>query len=166
MLTKIRSSSLCFNAARGFVGGATNNVVVAVHAGEFRFNAARGFVGGATKKKLSGEHVALAFQCRTRLCGWCNIHIEFCCFEWWRFQCRTRLCGWCNIEGSDAHRFRPLVSMPHAALWVVQQTAVTRLCQMLKCFNAARGFVGGATASLAALVPLWGKSPFGKSPEI
>ena len=34
------------------------------------------------------------------------------------------------------------------------------------CFNAARGFVGGATASLAALVPLWGKSPFGKSPEI
>ena len=35
-----------------------------------------------------------------------------------------------------------------------------------KSFNAARGFVGGATASLAALVPLWGKSPFGKSPEI
>ena len=33
-------------------------------------------------------------------------------------------------------------------------------------FNAARGFVGGATASLAALVPLGGKSPFGKSPKI
>ena len=33
-------------------------------------------------------------------------------------------------------------------------------------FNAARGFVGGAASSLAALVPLGGKSPLGKSPEI
>ena len=33
-------------------------------------------------------------------------------------------------------------------------------------FNAARGFVGGAASSLAALVPLGGKRPFGKSPEI
>ena len=34
------------------------------------------------------------------------------------------------------------------------------------CFNAARGFVGGAASSLATLVPLGRKSPFGKSPEI
>ena len=34
------------------------------------------------------------------------------------------------------------------------------------CFNAARGFVGGAASSLSALVPLRGKRPFGKSPEI
>ena len=33
-------------------------------------------------------------------------------------------------------------------------------------FNAARGFVGGAASSLSALVPLRGKRPFGKSPEI
>ena len=33
-------------------------------------------------------------------------------------------------------------------------------------FNAARGFVGGAASSLAALVPLGEKRPFGKSPEI
>ena len=83
-----------------------------------------------------------------------------------------------------------LVSMPHAALWVVQQLKWKRKCYLLgvsmphaalwvvqhqigyglplgrNCFNAARGFVGGATASLAALVPLRGKSPFGKSPEI
>ena len=82
------------------------------------------------------------------------------------------------------------VSMPHAALWVVQpigswSLAAKRarfnaargfvggatLVRVAKdpekfSFNAARGFVGGATASLAALVPLWGKSPFGKSPEI
>jgi len=37
---------------------------------------------------------------------------------------------------------------------------------LLRGFNAARGFVGGATASLSALVPLRGKRPFGKSPEI
>ena len=80
--------------------------------------------------------------------------------------------------------------MPHAALWVVQLRTIppvgwtirrfnaargfvggaTSMRRVViparKSFNAARGFVGGATASLAALVPLWGKSPFGKSPEI
>ena len=83
-----------------------------------------------------------------------------------------------------------IVSMPHAALWVVQRMddAVIatvfesfnaargfvggaamnkrRNLSWLECFNAARGFVGGAASSLAALVPLREKSPFGKSPEI
>ena len=36
----------------------------------------------------------------------------------------------------------------------------------IKCFNAARGFVGGAASSLSAIVPLRGKRPLGKSPEI
>ena len=57
------------------------------------------------------------------------------------FQCRTRLCGWCS----------------HIYLYEYE-------CNVR--FNAARGFVGGAASSLAALVPLGGKSPFGKSPEI
>ena len=121
MLTKIRSSSLCFNAARGFVGGATNNVVVAVHAGEFRFNAARGFVGGATKKKLSGEHVALAFQCRTRLCGWCNEQNSLLI----------------NLPASGFNAARGFVggaTLPHLSLRII-----------FFGFNAARGFVGGAT---------------------
>ena len=56
--------------------------------------------------------------------------------------------------------------MPHAALWVVQLLVSKEIDGSRIGFNAARGFVGGATASLAALVPLWGKSPFGKSPEI
>ena len=81
--------------------------------------------------------------------------------------------------------------MPHAALWVVQQGVLTQIDETVVrfnaargfvggatilylsylimndfSFNAARGFVGGATASLAALVPLERKSPFGKSPEI
>ena len=82
------------------------------------------------------------------------------------------------------------VSMPHAALWVVQPrnsmesftsfqrfnaargfvggaAAIGRFNGLdMECFNAARGFVGGAASSLSALVPLRGKSPFGKSPEI
>ena len=43
------------------------------------------------------------FQCRTRLCGWCNSHGS-CARrrrEW--FQCRTRLCGWCNIQSTSTH---------------------------------------------------------------
>ena len=56
--------------------------------------------------------------------------------------------------------------MPHAALWVVQPRMEREGLDAGECFNAARGFVGGATASLAALVPLGGKSPFGKSPKI
>ena len=58
------------------------------------------------------------------------------------------------------------VSMPHAALWVVQRCAITSFLILLRSFNAARGFVGGAASSLSALVPLRGKRPFGKSPEI
>ena len=80
--------------------------------------------------------------------------------------------------------------MPHAALWVVQlwsslmlcvtvgcfnaargfvggaATKETRMFRLSGCFNAARGFVGGAASSLSALFPLGGKSTFGKSPEI
>ena len=37
------------------------------------FNAARGFVGGATRKVLRLFVTHLLFQCRTRLCGWCNL---------------------------------------------------------------------------------------------
>ena len=58
------------------------------------------------------------------------------------------------------------VSMPHAALWVVQHKESGGSDSPHRGFNAARGFVGGAASSLAALVPLRGKSPFGKSPEI
>ena len=58
------------------------------------------------------------------------------------------------------------VSMPHAALWVVQQARRSQGRDSRRGFNAARGFVGGAASSLSALVPLRGKRPFGKSPEI
>ena len=38
------------------------------------------------------------------------------------------------------------VSMPHAALWVVQHLFPAMLSGVLPSFNAARGFVGGAAA--------------------
>ena len=105
------------------------------------FNAARGFVGGAAA--MSGTHYF-------RL----------------SFQCRTRLCGWCSQEPESVSIRSIKVSMPHAALWVVQPLSITAFVLSVRCFNAARGFVGGAASSLSALVPLRGKRPFGKSPEI
>ena len=46
--------------------------------------------------------------------------------------------------------------MPHAALWVVQPVAEAFLIAAENCFNAARGFVGGATVSrLVASAAPW-----------
>ena len=85
--------------------------------------------------------------------------------EYWdvKFQCRTRLCGWCSEACPWETKKGWVVSMPHAALWVVQRRILTLLVRLRGSFNAARGFVGGAASSLAALVPLREKSPFGKS---
>ena len=136
-----RDSRRGFNAARGFVGGAATKNEKCIHVRE-SFNAARGFVGGAAWKERLKKKSPYSFQCRTRLCGWCS---------------RSE-----PIGAPMPHA----VSMPHAALWVVQlDTAVIVKPDQIR-FNAARGFVGGAASSLSALVPLRGKRPFGKSPEI
>ena len=89
-----------------------------------------------------------------------------------RFQCRTRLCGWCNLIAASTSVAVIPVSMPHAALWVVQHLFETRTGKPIEVsmphaalwvvqrlswkfarlffsrFNAARGFVGGATIPL------------------
>ena len=46
--------------------------------------------------------------------------------------------------------------MPHAALWVVQQSGVLNIINANNGFNAARGFVGGAAqdAAISDLVDL------------
>ena len=41
------------------------------------------------------------------------------------------------------------VSMPHAALWVVQQARRSQGRDSRRGFNAARGFVGGAAMGVA-----------------
>ena len=45
----------------------------------------------------------------------------------------------------DVWRENDVVSMPHAALWVVQLHKVDVVGNRAFSFNAARGFVGGAT---------------------
>ena len=88
------------------------------------FNAARGFVGGAAANLWDALGAGRPFQCRTRLCGWCSEQ---------RIQA-----SWSRFD----------VSMPHAALRVVQRIGRETLSLMTNCFNAARGFVGGAAIDL------------------
>ena len=62
------------------------------------------------------------FQCRTRLCGWCNLYEDkFYPMQDFGFNAARGFAG-----GAALLSFRPrwhdLVSMPHAALWVVQPT--------------------------------------------
>ena len=71
-----------------------------------------------------------------------------------------------QLINGKVHGGKVFVSMPHAALWVVQRCRRFLPEVVGRCFNAARGFVGGAASSLSALFPLGGKSTFGKSPEI
>ena len=59
---------------------------------------------------------APAFQCRTRLCGWCSKHSMPLPSALTRFQCRTRLCGWCSRWELDGSLLCSAVSMPHAAI--------------------------------------------------
>ena len=177
-----------FNAARGFVGGATITSLSKTQQ-LFRFNAARGFVGGANGRAVFWLEKR-TFQCRTRLCGWCKstkapllefllrfnaargfvggAMLVYCknSHEEQGFNAARGFVGGANY-GKDFVRRRSRVSMPHAALWVVQKKnhgnedgfsefqCRTRLCgwcnwkaqsmvSSCPCFNAARGFVGGA----------------------
>ena len=129
-------------------------------------HAARGFVGGAAYPDkynrlhflVSMPHAALwvvqlvisdapsdtaAFQCRTRLCGWCSAQLRSIQITLEEFQCRTRLCGWCSRQCGQ-HRSRG--SCFNAARGFVGGAACGIRVQFLffRSFNAARGFVGGA----------------------
>ena len=108
-------------------------------------------------------------SCRTRLCGWCSERVkerEFapeCCFNAARgfvsgavnfLETTVLICSavsmphaalWVVQQPTCSIRsFTHPVSMPHAALWVVQRPRTPRLLVSLSSFNAARGFVGGA----------------------
>ena len=115
-----RRRIFCFNAARGFVGGAAPRKGLLDM--KFQsFNAARGFVGGAAVVSFYNNPNRLRFQCRTRLCGWCSRHHQ-------RRQVSLDL-GFNAARGfvggaaqCVTHQAVSLgVSMPHAALWVVQR---------------------------------------------
>ena len=62
-----------------------------------------------------------------------------------RFLAESRNISFPRRCGGSGERSEPMGAlMPHAALWVVQQSVLS-LCRERRCrFNAARGFVGGA----------------------
>ena len=98
------------------------HIYAPLNEGKDCFNAARGFVGGAA--------ILGALGC---------LHLTF--------QCRTRLFGWCSLQLATHLGNQKLVSMPHAALWVVQHPSKEDFETARAGFNAARGFVGGAAAN-------------------
>ena len=62
-----------------------------------------------------------------------------------KFQCRTRLCLWCKNPSVHGMIESIHVSMPHAALFVVQGCLISGKQGAICSFNAARGFVCGAS---------------------
>ena len=83
-------------------------------------HAARGFVGGAA--------VIRTFLARPPCC----------------FNAARGFVGGATRTKRFRSRVSFLVSMPHAALWVVQQNYGESPIMNIVGFNAARGFVGGA----------------------
>ena len=83
-----------FNAARGFVGGAAP-IEGATADSQNRFNAARGFVGGAALYHESYKSFRQSFNAARGFVGGA-------------------------ASSSPKRILRGWVSMPHAALWVVQ----------------------------------------------
>ena len=94
---------------------------------------------------------------------WCNAHIPSLWCVHHQFQCRTQHFMWCNTFGSSFTETSGLVSMPHAAFYVVQRNCLPTRFSKSTCFNAARSILCGATPSLAALVPRGVRGRFGKS---
>ena len=110
-----------FNAARGFVGGAARE--------DFQngtlslcFNAARGFVGGAAKKNDMLVERILCFNAARGFVGGAACHPR-CILSFRRGFNAAR--GFVGGAASKIGFFPAAfcVSMPHAALWVVQRDA-------------------------------------------
>ena len=116
-----------FNAARGFVCGAASQSSALSHL-PLGFNAARGFVCGAANDVYEQVKEFDKFQCRTRLCVWCSKLADPRWLTSSMFQCRTRLCVWCSFERDHPRPLGRRVSMPHAALCVVQHWRVRVSC--------------------------------------
>ena len=111
-----------------------------------RFNAARGFVGGAAKSRANHTRRIRCFNAARGFVGGAA-------GRRFRRSCADRVSMphaalWVvqrDKKGWFSMKFT--VSMPHAALWVVQPRTKSRNLRRLKSFNAARGFVGGAAAN-------------------
>ncbi len=95
------------------------------------FNAARGFVGGARKNAITIGALAALFQCRTRLCWWCKRHAITMAIENVVSMPHAALLV-VQDRYHDGTRFDVIVSMPHAALLVVQVNTPTISIETLK----------------------------------
>ena len=113
--------SVGFNAARSILCGATplrQHFRIAV----LCFNAARSILCGATARKMQGKFTQ-KFQCRTQHFMWCNfIHRNFSKGSRGFNAARSILCG--ATTSALASISLVIVSMPHAAFYVVQQLRV------------------------------------------
>ena len=156
------------------------------------FNAARSIVCGATKKLFLHMMRDTEFQCRTQHCMWCNTarlnerlrqfgfnaarSIVGGATTCWKGTSSNRsfnaarsiVCGATSRRRRQRHGLHPVsmphaalyvvqlhtfepvrseapVSMPHAALYVVQLTTRSLAKMIVACFNAARSIVCGAT---------------------
>ena len=102
------------------------------------FNAARGFVGGAAYQMSLTRIETVLFQCRTRLCGWCSdirrIELK------WGYE----------------------VSMPHAALWVVQHSKMETKVKVEVEFQCRTRLCGWCSFVARSPCPPRGKKPFWK----
>ena len=137
-------SRRCFNAARGFVGGAAS-IRGREPSLKARFNAARGVVGGAADEVDRDTIRALRrFNAARGVVGGAAIHSFLKGSAVSAFQCRTRRCWWCSYGATPESFADSYVSMPHAALLVVQHRSRRKFCGGKSRFNAARGVVGGA----------------------
>ena len=89
-----------------------------------RFNAARGFVGGAADLGRVASDFKISFQCRTRLCGWCSPKSRKKSTD--SLKCFNAARGFVGGAAAELRLDQGAqdVSMPHAALWVVQQTGI------------------------------------------
>ena len=77
------------------------------------------------------------------------------------FQCRTRLCGWCNMKNVNSVLDLVFVSMPHAALWVVQQLSGILPLGRMK-FQCRTRLCGWCNRIARSPCPPMGKKPFWK----
>ena len=90
------------------------------------------------------EDAVRVFQCRTRLCVWCSGAIYIDVDSAKLFQCRTRLCGWCSRVELNVRAISALFQCrTRLCGWCSHRHRHSRQSPF-RCFNAARGFVGGA----------------------
>ena len=86
----------------------------------------------------------LMFQCRTRLCWWCKDLLANVARGLASFNAARGFVGGARMT-IRITTASGRISMPHAALLVVQDVVDGGKLVELTYFNAARGFVGGAS---------------------